>query len=288
LLKTCQGHCVEELSEEEIKEFKDSPCGKQLGDLVKFITTNVDVEVARLIGDPHNPSVNADDPRCLDPEGDTPLHKAAHGGHLGAVAVLLEAGFDINKRNKFNNHPLHWAAMEGHEKVVEYLVVQKDQNPMKNKFQRYPYDMAVQRALPCLPVMSKEEKRAARRSIKAGYSPRLVAYNKITRMFKDQISLYERLGGRDSYMDECAKYKLYRNATGGLSGRLPGEKPRPTVDAAAAAAKPPADTADAGDIALKVEQNPIVHSSANAAYDGATGEAAEAADYDDGMEMKNL
>ena len=55
-------------------------------------------------------------------EGLTSLHIASKAGHLGVVAVLLEAGADINARDVDGNTALSLASGEGHVDVVRKLV----------------------------------------------------------------------------------------------------------------------------------------------------------------------
>lgn len=51
------------------------------------------------------------------------LHLCAHGGHLDCVNLLLDLGFDVNQRDKFDRATaLHWAAAEGHLPVVKHLI----------------------------------------------------------------------------------------------------------------------------------------------------------------------
>ena len=51
------------------------------------------------------------------------LHLAAEAGHLACVDVLLRHGFDVRRRDKFDNATaLHWAAQGGHVAVVEHLL----------------------------------------------------------------------------------------------------------------------------------------------------------------------
>ena len=50
------------------------------------------------------------------------LHHAAHGGHLGAVDLLLERGLDVNARETGDHtYAMHWAAAAGHLDVVRRL-----------------------------------------------------------------------------------------------------------------------------------------------------------------------
>jgi len=51
------------------------------------------------------------------------LHLAAEGGHLACVDLLLQRGFSINLRDRWDNATaLHWAAQGGHLPVMERLL----------------------------------------------------------------------------------------------------------------------------------------------------------------------
>ncbi|MEM1211754.1 MAG: ankyrin repeat domain-containing protein [Planctomycetota bacterium] len=51
------------------------------------------------------------------------LHRAAYAGHAAVVGLLLERGFEVNKRDKNDNaYALHFAAEMGHLSVVQRLV----------------------------------------------------------------------------------------------------------------------------------------------------------------------
>eukprot|EP01097_Dermamoeba_algensis_P002017 TRINITY_DN17_c0_g1_i1.p1 TRINITY_DN17_c0_g1~~TRINITY_DN17_c0_g1_i1.p1 ORF type:complete len:482 (-),score=138.05 TRINITY_DN17_c0_g1_i1:183-1628(-) len=52
------------------------------------------------------------------------LHYAAQKGHVEVVRILLQHGFDINKKAKNNNTPLHLAAQNGHSEVARVLLEQ--------------------------------------------------------------------------------------------------------------------------------------------------------------------
>jgi RNA polymerase sigma factor (sigma-70 family) len=54
----------------------------------------------------------------------TPLHFAAHRGHLDIVRLLIKSGADVNasEDNSSNSQPLHWAATGGYLEVVRLLV----------------------------------------------------------------------------------------------------------------------------------------------------------------------
>lgn len=52
----------------------------------------------------------------------TPLHWAAWKDHTTVVTALLDAGADIEARDKDNRAPLHFAAIMGHLEVVSLLL----------------------------------------------------------------------------------------------------------------------------------------------------------------------
>ena len=52
----------------------------------------------------------------------TPLMEAAGGGHEEVVRVLLKAGAQVNKTDKYRISPLHLAANRGHVDVVKLLL----------------------------------------------------------------------------------------------------------------------------------------------------------------------
>jgi ankyrin repeat protein len=50
------------------------------------------------------------DPNIKNKYGETPLHKAAFGGRVDVVKLLLEHGVDPNTQDKYGRTPLHEAA----------------------------------------------------------------------------------------------------------------------------------------------------------------------------------
>lgn len=57
-----------------------------------------------------------------DVHGRTPLHLAAEGGYEAVAELLLQAGADVNGRNKAGLAPLHIAAIRGDEGMVRLLL----------------------------------------------------------------------------------------------------------------------------------------------------------------------
>ncbi len=55
--------------------------------------------------------------------GLTPLHRAAKGGDLATVKLLVEASSaELAAQDKWKKTPLHWAAHSGHEDVSKFLL----------------------------------------------------------------------------------------------------------------------------------------------------------------------
>ena len=52
----------------------------------------------------------------------TILHEAAEKGDLEAVRVLVQAGMDLQVKNRFETTPLHLAAEQAHLNVVKFLI----------------------------------------------------------------------------------------------------------------------------------------------------------------------
>lgn len=51
-----------------------------------------------------------------------PLHRGAGSGHLDVCTYLLEAGAEIDAKDKSGRTALHWAAIGGHCEVMTFLL----------------------------------------------------------------------------------------------------------------------------------------------------------------------
>ena len=61
------------------------------------------------------------DVSVTDNNGETPLHRAAAGGHMDIVKLLVASGADVNAKTNRGGTPLHSAAFNGHKDVVQLL-----------------------------------------------------------------------------------------------------------------------------------------------------------------------
>ncbi len=52
----------------------------------------------------------------------TALHRAAGANHIEACKCLIEAGANLNLKDRSGRTPLHWAAISGNTEAVCYLV----------------------------------------------------------------------------------------------------------------------------------------------------------------------
>jgi hypothetical protein len=79
----------------------------------------------------------------LDKAGSTPLHWAAHGGHIECVKRLLDVhNCEVNVLNKLGDTPLHSAAWRGHADVVELLLERGARTDLKNNDSKTALDLA--------------------------------------------------------------------------------------------------------------------------------------------------
>ncbi|KAK7115608.1 osteoclast-stimulating factor 1-like [Littorina saxatilis] len=78
----------------------------------------------------------------LDKAGSTPLHWAAHGGHMECLEVLLaEPKVEINVQNKLGDTPLHAAAWKNHAAAVKVLLDKGARVDLRNKEDKLPVDL---------------------------------------------------------------------------------------------------------------------------------------------------
>ncbi|MBX7219102.1 MAG: ankyrin repeat domain-containing protein [Blastocatellia bacterium] len=87
------------------------------------------------------------DPNDMDGNGRTPLMYAAYYGHLGILALLLEAGANPNQ-TATGGHPvgetaLHLAVENDQEQAVEWLLAAGSQVNAVNALDRTPLDVAL-------------------------------------------------------------------------------------------------------------------------------------------------
>lgn len=66
----------------------------------------------------HGGNINGE----IDNYKTTPLHCAAHNGHIEIVKCLVDNGAYINAKDICGNTPLHCAAHDGHIEIVKYLI----------------------------------------------------------------------------------------------------------------------------------------------------------------------
>ncbi|KAK7489244.1 hypothetical protein BaRGS_00019496 [Batillaria attramentaria] len=76
----------------------------------------------------------------LDKAGSTPLHWAAHGGHMACLeALLAEPRCEVN--NKLGDTPLHSAAWKGHSAAVKMLLDKGARVDIRNNENKLPVDL---------------------------------------------------------------------------------------------------------------------------------------------------
>ncbi|KAK2164714.1 hypothetical protein LSH36_60g09012 [Paralvinella palmiformis] len=86
----------------------------------------------------NNVSVNS-----LDKAGSTPIHWAAHGGHIDCMKALMEVPkCEINVQNKLGDTALHSAAWKGHPEAVELLLSRGADAFVRNNDNKTPLDLA--------------------------------------------------------------------------------------------------------------------------------------------------
>ncbi|XP_045156525.1 osteoclast-stimulating factor 1-like [Mercenaria mercenaria] len=79
----------------------------------------------------------------LDKAGSTPLHWAAHGGHIECMQILLNKPHcEVSVQNKLGDTPIHSAAWKGHADAVDLLLEKGAQVNIRNKDGKLPYELA--------------------------------------------------------------------------------------------------------------------------------------------------
>lgn len=79
----------------------------------------------------------------LDKAGSTPMHWAAHGGHIDCMKALLQVpNCNITVQNKLGDTPLHSAAWRGHAEAVQLLLDNGARADLQNNDKKYAYELA--------------------------------------------------------------------------------------------------------------------------------------------------
>jgi len=74
-------------------------------------------------------------------QGESPLIRAAHNGHLGCVQFLLDEGCDVDALDMGDNTALHWASMRGHVEIVKVLCARGADRGSRNRQGKTPIDL---------------------------------------------------------------------------------------------------------------------------------------------------
>ncbi|XP_060070688.1 osteoclast-stimulating factor 1-like [Ylistrum balloti] len=79
----------------------------------------------------------------LDKAGSTPVHWAAHGGHMDCLQELLQVKkCEVNVQNKLGDTALHSAAWKGHSEAIKMLLEKGAQANIRNNDNKLPYDLS--------------------------------------------------------------------------------------------------------------------------------------------------
>ncbi|KAJ3102540.1 hypothetical protein HDU96_009597 [Phlyctochytrium bullatum] len=97
------------------------------GDLFEVAKSGDDVSARLILAVQKDPKASLNELREVESKGWgirtlTPLHAAAWCGHLLVCEVFLQAGAEVDGRDKEENTPLMWAAWQGHLNVAQVLV----------------------------------------------------------------------------------------------------------------------------------------------------------------------
>ena len=87
------------------------------------------------------------DPKARDERGETPLHysvggKYAHYRNPAIIAVLLDAGADVEARTEQGETPLHWAAKYGNPAFITALLDAGANPKARDEHGMTPWDYA--------------------------------------------------------------------------------------------------------------------------------------------------
>jgi len=75
--------------------------------------------------------------------GNTALHFAAWEGRKEIVELLIAKGADVNAKNRLGNTALHYAAYEVHKEIVELLIAKGADVNAKSDIHGTPLDLAI-------------------------------------------------------------------------------------------------------------------------------------------------
>ncbi len=89
----------------EIAELPAPPVDPRVAAAVKAVRSSVRAELDKVLGDPGLV-------KGIDQSNTTLLHHAAGFGSLETMARLIDAGADVNAKNRFRSTPLHWAVQD--------------------------------------------------------------------------------------------------------------------------------------------------------------------------------
>lgn len=75
--------------------------------------------------------------------GSTPLHEAINAGATAAVKLLVEAGADIDRTDRYGDTPINWAAYYGHTDIVAYLHRQQARIDQAGEYRVGAFELAL-------------------------------------------------------------------------------------------------------------------------------------------------
>jgi len=75
-------------------------------------------------------------------EANRSLMVAARKGNIDAVRTAIDAGADLNTKDRWLDTPLHWAVTRGHDDVARLLIEKGADRSVRGEYQRTPRDLA--------------------------------------------------------------------------------------------------------------------------------------------------